>query len=140
MTIKVNMSTEIKIEHSFLDENNVLCKQRFIKPFPSLENLPVSKDFKEFEKKLVEGQIKLHSLNKPASIFYLGNNKIYEAYWENGLKHRLDGPSVIELFGKETKSLYYINNNLLSRNQFAQQTGHIICKLCYDFCNQKCFF
>lgn len=54
----------------------------------------------------------LHRIGKPAVIF-----KTYEEYYENGLRHRLDGPAVIihkNLFASH--KLYYVYDHQLGNN------------------------
>ena len=55
---------------------------------------------------------------------------------------RDDGPSVEYNFGpriwKSSKCEKYFWGSY-KLNSWAQNTNHLLCKICYDFCKQECF-
>lgn len=63
-----------------------------------------------------------------------GYNKIYCNL--QGKIHRIDGPALI---CHTYHNHYYLNNNWLWSNTFAEETNHLICVNCLSFCGQKCF-
>ena len=84
-----------------------------------------------------ESKIKIHRKNGPA--YYLDNN-LHIEYFENGLNHRLDGPALLskDKYNNIT-NINYINGRLLWPKEFAEETSHLICEYCKEFCKQKCF-
>ena len=54
---------------------------------------------------------------------------------KNGTPHRLDGYAKSYFNAK----YFYINGIYYSNLEFAFKTKHLICRICEDFCNQKCF-
>lgn len=52
---------------------------------------------------------------------------------ENGNASRLDGPAKFNKY-----EYYYINGQKYYADSFALKTNHLICKLCGQFCKQKC--
>ena len=92
-----------------------------------------------------KSEYKFYSKNNTPSILIYddNNNLLREEYYENGVNHRLNGPSVREraLSSDQFFYHYYINGSYFRyANDFAIKTNHIICDECNDFCNQNCFF
>ena len=75
---------------------------------------------------------KFHRIGRPAINYCDGEKK----WKENGKNHRLDGPAHIY----NSNKYYWINSKHYSEKEFAEETKHLICKSCGDFCRQKCFF
>lgn len=53
----------------------------------------------------------------------------------NGYRHRNDGPSYQDSFLVN----FYLNGDFNLPYIFAENTNHLICKYCENFCNQECF-
>ena len=72
-----------------------------------------------------------HRKNGPAFIVYENNKIITSEWFLNGSFHREDGLC--------NNGLPYLRGKWLSNNYFSKITNHLICNLCYSFCNQICF-
>ena len=53
--------------------------------------------------------------------------------------HKIDGPAIINEFYNTKSYIYYINGCWYSTIGFAQETNHLTCIYCKEFCKQKCF-
>ena len=61
------------------------------------------------------------------------NEKVY--FNLKGKWHRETGPTYTNKFG----NYYWLNDKRVSIELFSNRTKHLICRICEDFCNQKCF-
>ena len=70
-------------------------------------------------------------------LFVIINNLSEEKFYltKTGMQHRLDGHAAIFCYDK----YFYIYGIYRNNLEFAKETKHLVCKLCYDFCKQKCF-
>ncbi len=60
----------------------------------------------------------MHNTTGPARVCKIGNKEVRE-YWQNGMKHRLDGPA-IERSDNTTSREYWINGRYLSKDEFMR--------------------
>lgn len=61
----------------------------------------------------------------------------YMYYNKNYLVHRDDGYAAIYL--NDNDGVFYINGISVNFIEFADETNHLICNYCREFCKQKCF-
>ena len=71
--------------------------------------------------------------------FTIGNgNKAF--FNKNGNLHNVNGPAIFPINKKNIQFYgYYLNDVFCSKMFFAENTNHLICKRCRDFCKQSCF-
>ena len=73
----------------------------------------------------------LHRIGKPAVLYYDGTKQ----WMENGKRHRLDGFAQVSNFYKD----FWINDNRYTKKEFVEETKHLVCCNCGNFCKQECF-
>jgi len=57
-------------------------------------------------------------------------------YWKKGFfMHKEDGPADRDWNYK----YFHLNGSYKNLREFTEETNHILCINCFDFCNQKCF-
>lgn len=84
------------------------------------------------------GKIKVFQKNN-IIIITDGFNKKYGRIINNYFEfHRDDGPAM-EIKNYFHSSVFRLNNLHISRFHFANETKHLICNSCNNFCNQRCF-
>lgn len=67
-------------------------------------------------------------------------NNWQEEYFFNGSLHKDDGPAIVYFENNIISNyFFYLEGNNIGIYSFVQQTNHLICKICYDFCKQSCF-
>lgn len=107
----------------YLDENNE-------EQYYNGDDIPDNLQYSYWNMK---SEAKIHRKNGPA--FYY-DDYLHIEYFENGVNHRIDGPSEI-IDGLSDN--FYINGKSMYEKQFAEETNHLICKNCQCFCKQGCF-
>lgn len=118
----MNDHSKIIYELSYYDNNILIQEKKEI--FNNLKN------YLFIFNKYFKYKNKLHNIDKPSFKF-----DKYEYFSNNGKLHRLNGPA----YNNGKYKGYYINGIAKTKIDFKNETSHEICKLCFGFCNQKCF-
>ena len=134
------------IEYTYLDENNKL-KSNIIKNeidnyydniIKSYLPLELQSSYTNDDNDIFW---KFHSINENPALIIKdnnNNNKIIKIeYFKDGFNHRDDGPA-IEYQDKDNLH-FYLNGHFMFERFFAEETKHLICGLCEQFCKQLCF-